>query len=228
MSLRNNRAVLLAAAASVLLVAGLALALLWAPEDADQGFSQRIFYVHVPIALDGIRVLRLGCVEGSVPPLEAGQPLRPRELHRGPRRSDLRDPHARHGIHLGEDLLGCLVDVERAAADALPRPLPLLLRLLHAALLGRARAAAGESLGRLCALRRRAHPGQLPRHPPGREIHPPGRLHARWAADVREHVPSSSASASRRCSASSPPSTRTSWQESGLDAQLRELREAVE
>ena len=51
MSLRNNRAVLLAAAASVLLVAGLALALFWAPEDVDQGFSQRIFYVHVPIAL---------------------------------------------------------------------------------------------------------------------------------------------------------------------------------
>src|SRR3954452_21823736 len=51
MSLRNNRAVLLAAAAAVLLVAGLALALFWAPEDANQGFSQRIFYVHVPIAL---------------------------------------------------------------------------------------------------------------------------------------------------------------------------------
>src|SRR3954466_6977960 len=51
MSLRNNRAVLLAAAAAVLLVAGLALALFWAPEDADQGFSQRIFYIHVPVAL---------------------------------------------------------------------------------------------------------------------------------------------------------------------------------
>jgi heme exporter protein C len=33
------------------LVTGLALALLWAPEDADQGPSQRIFYIHVPIAL---------------------------------------------------------------------------------------------------------------------------------------------------------------------------------
>ena len=32
-------------------MAGLALALLWAPEDADQGFSQRIFYIHVPVAL---------------------------------------------------------------------------------------------------------------------------------------------------------------------------------
>jgi heme exporter protein C len=39
-----------AVAAAVVLVAGVALALLWAPEDADQGPSQRIFYLHVPIA----------------------------------------------------------------------------------------------------------------------------------------------------------------------------------
>ena len=50
-SLRNNGAVLLAAAAAGLLVAGVALAFFWVPEDADQGFSQRIFYVHVPVAL---------------------------------------------------------------------------------------------------------------------------------------------------------------------------------
>ena len=35
----------------MLLVGGYALAFYWAPEDADQGFSQKIFYVHVPIAL---------------------------------------------------------------------------------------------------------------------------------------------------------------------------------
>jgi heme exporter protein C len=40
-----------AAAAFVLLLGGIALALLWAPEDADQGFSQKIFYIHVPVAL---------------------------------------------------------------------------------------------------------------------------------------------------------------------------------
>jgi heme exporter protein C len=40
-----------AVAAAVVLVAGVALALLWAPKDADQGPSQRIFYLHVPIAL---------------------------------------------------------------------------------------------------------------------------------------------------------------------------------
>ena len=41
----------MAVAAAVVLVAGFGLALLWAPEDADQGPSQRIFYLHVPIAL---------------------------------------------------------------------------------------------------------------------------------------------------------------------------------
>jgi heme exporter protein C len=35
----------------MLLSSGIVLALFWAPEDADQGFSQRIFYVHVPVAL---------------------------------------------------------------------------------------------------------------------------------------------------------------------------------
>jgi heme exporter protein C len=50
-SLRNNGAFVLALAAAVLLTAGLGLALLWAPEDADQGPSQRIFYIHVPVAL---------------------------------------------------------------------------------------------------------------------------------------------------------------------------------
>jgi heme exporter protein C len=50
-SSRNSAAPALALAALALLGAGLALALLWAPEDADQGISQRIFYLHVPAAL---------------------------------------------------------------------------------------------------------------------------------------------------------------------------------
>jgi heme exporter protein C len=49
--LRNSRGFLFALAAVVLLGGGVALALLWAPEDADQGPSQRIFYIHVPVAL---------------------------------------------------------------------------------------------------------------------------------------------------------------------------------
>ncbi|MFN8186482.1 MAG: cytochrome c biogenesis protein CcsA [Gaiellales bacterium] len=50
-SLPNRPGPLLAVSALLLLVAGIALAFFWAPEDADQGFSQKIFYIHVPVAL---------------------------------------------------------------------------------------------------------------------------------------------------------------------------------
>ena len=49
--MRNNLGPALAVGALLVLGTGLVLALFWAPEDADQGVSQRIFYVHVPIAL---------------------------------------------------------------------------------------------------------------------------------------------------------------------------------
>jgi len=51
MWLRNNRGVALASTAALLLLAGISLAFFWVPDDADQGFSQRIFYIHVPVAL---------------------------------------------------------------------------------------------------------------------------------------------------------------------------------
>jgi heme exporter protein C len=47
-------------AAAVLFGGGVALALLWAPEDVDQGLSQRIFYVHVPIALTSYALFGFG------------------------------------------------------------------------------------------------------------------------------------------------------------------------
>jgi heme exporter protein C len=50
-SLPNNRAVLLAAAAALLLLVGTALAFYWVPNAPVEGFRQRIFYFHVPIAL---------------------------------------------------------------------------------------------------------------------------------------------------------------------------------
>jgi heme exporter protein C len=48
---RNRDGFALAVSAAIVLTVGIALALLWAPEDADQGQSQRIFYLHVPVAL---------------------------------------------------------------------------------------------------------------------------------------------------------------------------------
>jgi len=41
----------LAGGATALLGLGIALAFFYAPTDPDQGLSQRIFYVHVPLAL---------------------------------------------------------------------------------------------------------------------------------------------------------------------------------
>src|SRR5947208_11261447 len=49
--LSNNRLVALAGLALALLTAAIALIAYVAPEDADQGLSQKIFYFHVPIAL---------------------------------------------------------------------------------------------------------------------------------------------------------------------------------
>ena len=44
----------------MLLGSGIGLALLWAPEDADQGPTQRIFYLHVPVALTAYAMLGWG------------------------------------------------------------------------------------------------------------------------------------------------------------------------
>jgi heme exporter protein C len=48
---KENRLTLLAGGTTVLLGSAIALIFFYAPTDADQGFSQRIFYFHVPIAL---------------------------------------------------------------------------------------------------------------------------------------------------------------------------------
>ena len=45
-SLRTN-----AIAATLILSAGFALVFFYAPLDADQGFIQKIFYLHVPLAM---------------------------------------------------------------------------------------------------------------------------------------------------------------------------------
>ena len=50
-TLAANRVAAVSGLAVVLLTAAIALIFFYAPTDADQGFSQRIFYFHVPIAL---------------------------------------------------------------------------------------------------------------------------------------------------------------------------------
>ena len=50
-SLRNNGPAVLAVAAAGFLLLGTALAFYWVPNAPIEGFRQRIFYFHVPIAL---------------------------------------------------------------------------------------------------------------------------------------------------------------------------------
>jgi heme exporter protein C len=50
-TLAARSAVATSALAVILLTLSIGLIFFWAPTDADQGFSQRIFYFHVPIAL---------------------------------------------------------------------------------------------------------------------------------------------------------------------------------
>src|SRR3954470_16513519 len=59
----------LAIATVVVLGAGYALAFFYAPEDADQGFIQKIFYLHVPLAT----VALLGWIVAGT---HASRPLR--------------------------------------------------------------------------------------------------------------------------------------------------------
>ena len=130
-----------------------------------------------PDRAHGVRLLRLGCMEGAAPPLEAARGGRPRELRRDPPGRDLRLAHARHRVDLGEDLVGRLVGLGRRPARALPRPLPVLRGVLHAALLGRPGARACEHVRRLRSLRGRPDPDLVPRDPALEELHPPRRLH---------------------------------------------------
>ena len=83
-ALHGTRLRPLALASAVLIVTGLGLALFWAPMDADQGFSQKIFYVHVPMAI----VALCGFVFGAI---EAIRHLRTRDP-----RHDLRSYTAIH------------------------------------------------------------------------------------------------------------------------------------
>ena len=89
--------------------AALVLALLVAPEDANQGISQRIFYVHVPIALTAYFCFGLGAVKALL------------LLWRGDSRHDLESYVAVHqGTIFGALTLVTLPEMEKR----LERPEP--------------------------------------------------------------------------------------------------------
>ena len=124
----------------VLLVGGVALALLLGARGRRPGLLPADLLLPRAGRADRVRVLRLGRVEGAAAALDAGSARYDLEsyaaIHHG---RHLRRADARDRLDLGQDLLGRLVELGRAPARALPDPVPLLLGVLHAALLGRAR-----------------------------------------------------------------------------------------
>ena len=68
---RPDRATAAATAAAVLMALALAMIFFYVPTDVDQGYSQRIFYFHVPIALTTYVLFAWGAVNAR--PLPAGR-----------------------------------------------------------------------------------------------------------------------------------------------------------
>jgi len=73
----SNRLKALSIATVAILVVGFALVFFWTPMDADQGFKQKIFYLHVPLAIVALLGFMAGGVEGF------------RHLRSGDKRHDL-------------------------------------------------------------------------------------------------------------------------------------------
>ena len=66
MWLRNNAGPATAVLAATLVCAAVALIFFWVPQDADQGFSQKIFYFHVPIAITAYACFGWGALRASM------------------------------------------------------------------------------------------------------------------------------------------------------------------
>ncbi len=61
--MRNNTVVAFAALTFALMTAAISLIFFYVPTDADQGFSQKIFYFHVPIALTAYACFGYGALK---------------------------------------------------------------------------------------------------------------------------------------------------------------------
>ena len=62
---RPDRATAAATAAALLMALALAMIFFYVPTDVSEGYSQRIFYFHVPIALTTYFLFTWGAVNGA-------------------------------------------------------------------------------------------------------------------------------------------------------------------
>ena len=89
-----------------LIIGAFALVFFYAPNDADQGFIQKIFYLHVPLAIVALCGFVAGGIYG-IQYLRARRPdARPALLRRDPPVADPRRRRAGHRLDLGARLVG--------------------------------------------------------------------------------------------------------------------------
>ncbi len=86
----------LSIATAVTLVGAFALAFFYAPEDADQGFVQKIFYLHVPMAIVALCGFVFGAICAIAAPAHRDRTLGPALLRRDPHVADPRRRRAAH------------------------------------------------------------------------------------------------------------------------------------
>jgi len=158
--------------------------------DADQGFSQRILYIHVPIALTAYAFFGWVREEGARVTLEREPALYSRATWRSTRESSIGSLTMMKG-HLGQDLVGPLVALERESV-VLPGALPLLRGLLHALFGTRSNRPERANICAVYALFGcRADPIRFLAIRLANQLIPPGSLHAqgrRWPARVSPYA----------------------------------------
>ena len=165
----------LSIATLVTLAGGFALAAFYAPEDADQGFMQKILYLHVPLAIVALCGFVFGrCARSST--CAPASALGPAQLRRDPHVADLRRRGPDHRVDLGARVVGPLVGLGRADARLVPDRLPALRDLPAAALLDRGPRQAVALRERVRDHRGRVRAAELPCRPPGPVLHAPARV----------------------------------------------------
>ena len=92
--------------------AALALVFFYAPLDANQGFVQKIFYIHVPLAIVSLCGFVFGCSAGGRLPANRRPQMGHALLRGDPHVVDLRGRRSDHRIDLGQGLVGPLVGLE--------------------------------------------------------------------------------------------------------------------
>ena len=165
----------LSLASAAALAAAYALVFLYAPVDADQGLIQKIFYIHVPLAIVCLCGFVAGAVAGDPVPAHRRPALGPALVRRSSTCRSSSPSACSSRDRSGRAARGATGGCGRADAGLAPHRLPPLLHLPAAALRDRGSRAPGALRRGLRGRGRRLRAAQLHRRAAGPAAHPPAR-----------------------------------------------------